>query len=193
VSAELLKSPRQLLRLAAAAGIAVYGFARFNNPEYWDLLDDVNLAVHEAGHVLFQVFGDPMVVLGGSVLQLVVPAIFVGYFFVRHEWFAASVIMAWLGASLSNLALYIGDARAQELPLLGGENVIHDWWYLLIEWDMLPADLAIANWVRFASAVSFAVAVVGCIRFSPEPVGADDLSAPAETTRPRARLRARLR
>jgi len=189
VNAELFKSPRQLVRLAVAAGIAVYGFARFRNPEYWDLLDDVNLAVHEAGHVVFQLLGDPVVVLGGSLFQVLVPAIFVGYFFLRHEWFAASVIMAWVGASLSNVALYIGDARAQELPLLGGENVIHDWWYLFTEWDLLPHDLAIANWVRIASALSFVIAVIGSIRYSRETTSNDEFSVPAEASRPRARLR----
>jgi hypothetical protein len=71
------------------------------------------------------------------------------------------VVAAWLGASLANVALYIADARAQELPLLGGENVIHDWWYLLTEWDMLSQNLAIAGWVRVAGALSFIIAVVG--------------------------------
>jgi len=189
VNAELFKSPRQLVRLAVAAVIALYGVARLRNPEYWDLLDDVNLAVHEAGHVLFQPLGDPMVVLGGSLFQVLVPAIFVAYFFTRHEWFAASVITGWVGASLSNVALYIGDARAQELPLLGGENVIHDWWYLLTEWDLLPNDLAIANWVSIASTLSFVVAVAGCIRYRRETTSSDELSAPAGAPRPRARLR----
>ena len=52
--------------------------------------------------------------------------------------------------NLLNVARYIGDARAQELPLLGGEDSIHDWWYLLINWDLLPRDLTIARWVHFA-------------------------------------------
>jgi hypothetical protein len=165
VPANPASSPRQLLRYLLAAGIAAYGFARLRNPEYWDLLDDVNLAVHEAGHVFFQPFGDPLVVLGGSLLQVLVPAAFVAYFLVRHEAFSASVVTAWLAASLTNVALYIGDARAQELPLLGGENVIHDWWYLFTEWDMLPHDLTVANWVRMIAALAFVIAVTGCVLF----------------------------
>ena len=165
MSANLAANPRQLLRYLVAAGIAAYGFARFRNPEYWDLLDDVNLAVHEAGHVFFQPFGDPLVVLGGSLLQVMVPAAFVAYFLRRQDTFAASVVAAWLGASLTNVALYIGDARAQELPLLGGENVIHDWWYLFTEWDLLPYDLTIANWVRMVGALAFVLSVTGCVLF----------------------------
>jgi hypothetical protein len=136
---------------------------RFSNPDYWDLLDDVNLAIHEAGHLVFGPLGDHPGVLGGSLFQVLVPAAFVAYFLVRRERFAASVVMAWVGASLGNVALYIADARAQELPLLGGENVIHDWWYLLTEWDLLPQGVAIARWVRFAGALAFVVSVTGVI------------------------------
>lgn len=148
------------------AGLGLYGWVRFANAEHWDLLDDVNLAVHEAGHVLFGPLGDPLAVLGGSLFQVVVPFAFVVYFFVRRDLFAASVVLAWLGASLGNVARYIGDARAQELPLLGGENVIHDWWYLLIEWDLLSRDLVFAQWVRMLGALAFVVAVTGAVLFS---------------------------
>ena len=161
-------TPRLLVRLLLALGIGGYGFVRLATPAHWDLLDDVNLALHEAGHVLFQPFGDPLVVLGGSLFQVMVPLAFVGYFLVRRDRFSASVVMAWVGASLANVALYIADARAQELPLLGGENVIHDWWYLLIEWDLLSSDLAIARWVRLAGALAFVVSVAGGIAFARE-------------------------
>src|SRR5690349_24862000 len=41
---------RARLRIAALVLIAIYAVARLRNPEYWDPLDDLNLAVHEAGH-----------------------------------------------------------------------------------------------------------------------------------------------
>jgi hypothetical protein len=166
VTATPTLTPRYVVRLLVAAGLGVYGFARLRNAEYWDLIDDVNLAIHEAGHVFLQTLGDPMMTLGGSLFQVIVPLAFVAYFVVRRDLFAASVVSAWLGASLGNLALYIGDARAQDLPLLGGENAVHDWWYLLIEWDLLSQDLTIARWVRMAGAMSFAVAVIGGILFA---------------------------
>ena len=161
-----ITTPRHLARALTALGLGVYGFVRLRNPEHWDLLDDVNLAIHEAGHIFFQPLGDHLVVLGGSLLQVMVPLAFVVYFLRRRETFSASVVAAWLGASLGNVALYIADARAQELPLLGGENVIHDWWYLLIEWDLLAQDLAIARWVRLAGALSFIAAVAVSARSS---------------------------
>lgn len=167
---------RPLVRILVPVGIGMYAIARLRNPEYWDLLDDVNLAIHEAGHVLFQPLGDPLVVLGGSLFQVIVPLAFVMYFFARRELFSASVVLAWVAASLANVAVYIGDARAQELPLLGGENVIHDWWYLLIEWDLLSSDLSIARWTRLISATAFVASVTGCFMFGGAATSASDTS-----------------
>lgn len=162
----LTNRARTALRLTTGAAIGAYALLRLSRPDRWDLLDDVNLAVHEAGHVLFQPFGDPLDVLGGSLFQVLVPLAFVAYFLVRRDPWSASVVLAWVGVSLTNVARYIADARAQDLPLLGGENVIHDWWYLLIEWDLLPQDLVIARMVRMVATLVFIVAVAGCVVFS---------------------------
>ena len=148
-------------RVAALALIAIYAIARIRNPEYWDPLDDLDLAVHEAGHLVFSGFGETLTILGGSLFQVIVPAAFVGYFVKTRQRYAASVTMAWVGVNLLNVSRYIGDARAQELPLLGGEDSIHDWWYLLINWDALPLDTGIARWVHFFGVVAFLAAIVG--------------------------------
>jgi len=149
------------LRGAFLALIAVYAVARVRNDEYWDLLDDLNLAVHEAGHLVFSAFGETMTVLGGSLFQVIVPAVFVGYFARTRQRYAAAVTVSWVGVNLLNVARYIADARAQELPLLGGEDSIHDWWYLLINWDLLRSDLIIARWVHFAGVVAFLSSLIG--------------------------------
>lgn len=152
---------RARLRAGFLVIVAVYATVRLRNVEYWDLLDDLDLAVHEAGHLVFSAFGETATVLGGSLFQVLVPAAFVGYFARTRQRYAAAVTLAWVGVNLLNVARYIGDARAQELPLLGGENTIHDWWYLLINWDLLPKDLTIARWVHFFGTVAFLAAVIG--------------------------------
>ena len=141
--------------------VAIYAAARLRNAEYWDPLDDLNLAVHEAGHLVFSAFGETLTILGGSAFQIMVPAAFVAYFARTRQRYAASVTMAWVGVNLLNVARYIDDARAQELPLLGGEDTIHDWWYLLINWDLLPRDTVIARWVHFFGVVAFLTALLG--------------------------------
>jgi hypothetical protein len=159
--AEPASALRTRARVAALVCIAIYAFARLRNPEYWDPLDDLDLAIHEAGHLVFSAFGETMTILGGSLFQVIVPAAFVAYFARTRQRYAAAVTMSWVAVNLLNVARYIGDARAQELPLLGGEDSIHDWWYLLINWDLLPRDLTIARWVHFAGAVVFIAAIVG--------------------------------
>ena len=152
---------RTRLRGAFLALVAIYAVARVRNPEYWDPLDDLNLAVHEAGHMVFSAFGETMTILGGSLFQVLVPAVFVAYFARTRQRYAAGVTLSWVGVNLLNVARYIGDARAQELPLLGGEDSIHDWWYLLINWDLLPSDLTIARWVHFVGVVAFLSSLIG--------------------------------
>ena len=151
---------RTRLRIAFLVVIAVYAIARVRNPGYWDPLDDLNLAVHEAGHLVFSAFGETPTILGGSAFQVIVPLAFVAYFARTKQRYAAAVTMSWVGVNLLNVARYIGDARAQELPLLGGEDSIHDWWYLLINWDLLSHDTVIARCVHFFGAVAFITALL---------------------------------
>jgi hypothetical protein len=106
----------------------------------------VNLVFHEAGHVLFMPFGDFMSVLGGSLMQLIVPAVVMGTFAFRyHNSFGASVGLWWFAQSLMDLAPYIGDARSGELILLGGVTGMdapgyHDWSNLLARTGRLASD-----------------------------------------------------
>ncbi|HMN08981.1 MAG TPA: hypothetical protein PKC83_09375 [Gemmatimonadaceae bacterium] len=180
--------PRLALRLLAVPLLAAYAARRLANADYWDLLDDVDLAIHEAGHVIFQPFGDHGMTAGGSLFQLLVPLAFVAYFVTRRDRFAASVVLAWVAVNLLNVASYIGDARAQELPLLGGENAVHDWWYLLTEWDALGRDREIARGVRMVGALAWVVAVGGAFAFARggEPIAGEAREAREAPETPRA-------
>lgn len=172
-------TPRLVLRLLVVPLIVASAAMRLGNAEYWDLLDDLNLAVHEAGHLVFQPLGDHAMTIGGSLFQVLVPLAFAGYFLARRQRFAASVVMAWVAINLLNVAHYIGDARAQELPLLGGENAIHDWWYLLTEWDLLAHDVSIARAVRAVATLAWVVAGGGALAFVRERLDAPLAAADA--------------
>lgn len=74
------------------------------------------------------------------------PLAFVIYFWLRKDRHSASVALWWVGQNFWNIARYIADARAQELPLVGGGE--HDWAFLLATWRLLPQDQAIAHNVR---------------------------------------------
>ena len=71
-------------------------------------IHSVNLVFHEAGHVLFRPFGDFMTVLGGSLLQLLVPLVVAAALLLKNrDPFGASIGVWWLGQSFKDLAPYI--------------------------------------------------------------------------------------
>ncbi len=125
----------------------------------------VNLPFHEAGHVLFVVFGRFMMTLGGSLLQVAVPVVCAAVFLTRtRDPFAASAALWWAGQSLMDLAPYIADARALRLVLLGGHTGAevegHDWEYLLQTLGWLHRDIALGR-ASFALGALLMVAALG--------------------------------
>ncbi len=112
-------------------------------------LHNVSLPFHEAGHIIFSPFGDFLAVLGGSLMQLIIPSICVAAFLKREDTFGASTAVWWLGQNFVDLAPYINDARAQSLILLGGvtgQDVpgFHDWNNILGTVGLLKLDHFIA-------------------------------------------------
>ena len=106
-------------------------------------LHNINLIFHEAGHILFMVFGNRfMTVLGGSVMQCLIPLIVMIYFLRQKKKFSASIMCWWLGQNFVDLAPYIYDAHDQVIILLGGYTGkdmpgYHDWNYLLTAMNLL--------------------------------------------------------
>jgi hypothetical protein len=111
----------------------------------------INLPFHEAGHILFRIFGQFMMTLGGSLTQCLVPLICLLTFLVKtKDPFAASISLWWLGENLIDLAPYINDARALKLMLLGGvtgKDVedYHDWEFILRKLSLLEYDHLMAK------------------------------------------------
>lgn len=129
--------------------------------EYWTIFSGLTLAIHEAGHVLFSAFGELLEVAGGSFTQLAVPLVVAWLFLRQREYFGICVALAWLSLSLSNLAVYIGDARTQFLGLvsMGSGDPIHDWHYLLARFGKLGDDHALARFTNFLSVLALLAAV----------------------------------
>jgi hypothetical protein len=109
-----------------------------------------NLIFHEAGHVLFMPFGNFMMILGGSLFQCLLPAILATIFYTReNNTFGAVFCLWWFGQNLTDVALYISDASARSLPLIGGmSEEAHDWGNLLTLMNLLEYDTLIGNIVH---------------------------------------------
>ncbi|HMK49366.1 MAG TPA: hypothetical protein VK435_04890, partial [Thermodesulfovibrionales bacterium] len=112
----------------------------------------VNIPFHEAGHIIFSPFGEVVRSLGGSLAQLLVPAICLLVFLTKsRDTFGAAVSLWWFGENFMDIAPYINDARARELPLLGGNTGMtapygfHDWEFVLTESGWLRYDHILAS------------------------------------------------
>jgi hypothetical protein len=72
-------------RQALTVALALYGAYLAFHPEYYSLVDSLDLPIHEAGHPLFGFFGEFIGFAGGTLMQLLVPAVFLGYFWRRND------------------------------------------------------------------------------------------------------------
>jgi len=149
--------PRALL----LAYLAYAGWRHLTDPEYASIFSGITLAIHELGHVLFGPFGEWLGVAGGSITQLAGPLAVALILLRQRDYFGFAVGGAWLSMSLSNMAVYVADARAEELPLvsLGGGDVIHDWNYLLGSVHLLAHDAQIAGAIRVLAFVLLAASL----------------------------------
>lgn len=125
----------------------------------------LNLGFHEIGHIVFSPLGMFMGILGGSLLQCLVPLLSTIMFYRQRDFFGIGFCCLWFGANLMNVAVYVADARMLQLnlvsPFSGGE-IIHDWNWLLTKLGMLGADTALAFVMRiFAFASMFAFLLSG--------------------------------
>jgi hypothetical protein len=92
----------------------------------------VDLVFHEAGHPIFGIFGPFLGALGGSLNQVLVPALCTGAFLRQARRAAAAVALFWTGENVVDVAIYVADGRDMRLPLLA-EGLTHDWNWILSE------------------------------------------------------------
>jgi hypothetical protein len=148
--------------------VGVYGVVCAISPSTYRFLDRVDLVFHEAGHVIFGFFGEFIGLLGGSLMQVLVPAIVVGYFVFHQQAYSAAVTLFWVAQSLFNVSVYVKDARARALPLLGDDISAHDWHNILGRLHLLNWDQAIGNLIYTLGLFTLAVSVMGGFCFSRE-------------------------
>jgi hypothetical protein len=154
------------LKLTVAAIASLYFLWCAYDPYQWHLIDGVNLVIHEAGHLFFRPFGEFLMIASGSLFQVIMPSLFVGYFCYRRQFYSGALVLFWVGESILNVSVYAGDSLALMLPLLGGQDSIHDWNYMLSAMNLLPKTAAIAGGIRLLGTIAIVVACVGSYRFA---------------------------
>ena len=124
------------------------------------LVHAFNLIVHEAGHFLFRWFGQTVHALGGSLMQLLLPAVFVyqGVYWDHRAGTQLSLLL--LGQNAVDVSIYAADAQTRALPLLGGDRVFHDWYVILGNLGALEAAPVVAGGFYAFALVCWAVMLI---------------------------------
>lgn len=108
------------------------------------IITSLNILFHEAGHWIFGMFGQFIGVAGGTIMELLVPAVFIVYFWGQRNIPGQVFGYFWLTTAFYNVSIYASDARAQILPLIGGPGG-HDWFYMLGRLRLLDSDIFIGR------------------------------------------------
>jgi len=103
--------PFVLLRLALLISLLLYTISLMGGirDDMGSLLHLVNLPFHEAGHVIFGLFGNQFLMfLGGMLGQLLMPMVCAGVFLLQQrDVFAAAVALWWFSENFCRfIALY---------------------------------------------------------------------------------------
>lgn len=132
----------------------------------WELfIHGVDLTFHEAGHVFFSFGGRLLTLLGGGLMQILIPTLVFGHFLYRNDHLGAVVSLFWMGENVIDVSYYVGDARAMELPLLGCEEPPcenHDWHQILNMLEMLNWDTFISRFLFGLGSVLIVSALAIC-------------------------------
>ena len=142
---------------SAIAWIAFYVafliYAAVNSSQFL-FIDNVNLVIHEGGHLLFSWLGPTLTLWGGTLLQWLVPFLLAVYFWTQRQTTAYVFSLFFFFENWLYTATYMADARAQVLPLVGvgdmeSEESMHDFFRIFTQLGVLDHDTQIAAFVRF--------------------------------------------
>ncbi len=90
-------------------------------PAYHSIFDALNLAIHEAGHLLFRprVFGNFIQMAAGTAMQCAVPLLCIAMFFKQRDFFAMAFCLGWFGINV--FEGWVGCIR-NDLDFQGGRT-----------------------------------------------------------------------
>ena len=166
------------LKLIFAVLLTAYFLWIAYDPMQGSFLDLVDLPIHETGHLLFRILGEFMGIAGGSLFQVIFPAVFVGYFVWHYKYYSAAIVLFWVGQSILNVYVYAADAVVMQLVLTSGftgsEGSFHDWNYMLSSLGLLNSTKTVAGIIRVIGSLTIITAVVLSIYYSFVPTAEDD-------------------
>lgn len=119
------------------------------------ILADADYGFHALGHLFTWFLPDTYSVMMGSLLQVLLPLGFAGYFLLFHrDLLGVSLMLGWTGVSAAETSAYIADATTR-LIVPGPGHTGHDWAIALEALGKMGAVDELAFMVQ--------VVAIGCI------------------------------
>jgi hypothetical protein len=117
------------------------------------LFDNAHLPIHEAGHLFFSYFGETLHLWGGTIFQLLIPALLALYFAGQRQLPGTAFCILAFFHSLTGVATYMSDAISRALPLVTvgavADESDHDWYNIFTQLGVLPHAVQIGSLTRF--------------------------------------------
>lgn len=166
-------------KLIIAVLLSLYFLWVAATPMQGSFLDLVDLPIHETGHLIFRILGEFMMIAGGSLFQVIFPAVFVGYFVWHFKYYSAAIVLFWVGQSIINVYVYAADAQVMQLVLTSGftgsEGSFHDWNYMLTRLGLLESTKTVAGLIRAVGTLTIILTTVLSIYYSFVPTAESEI------------------
>ncbi|MDD5258342.1 MAG: hypothetical protein PHD29_00020 [bacterium] len=150
---ELIKTAKEwcrgknwIIRVPVVIWLAYIFVNYLRRPDYLSTLGAFNYWVHEAGHLLALPFGQFLEAISGTLLECLIPVIFLIAFLKQGEFFGASFCFGWLSTCFFYASWYISTAQRTD-------NWNHDWYNILSCMGILMYNHQIAFLVKLAAVI----------------------------------------
>ena len=151
--------------LPFAAIYATEGGGFWLGEALWTVTHAFDLIIHEAGHFFFRFFGQFMMFAGGSLLQLLMPALFVFQGVYWDNKLGTQLSLLLLGQNFVDVSTYAADAQARALPLIGNLGPeSHDWHNMLFMLGWLEHTPIIAGLIYSLAFLAWGLMVLVPLR-----------------------------
>lgn len=110
----------------------------------------IEFGVHEISHLIVMFSPQLFVAMAGSIGEILFTVLILIATIKARSYFASIFAGLWIMLAMNSVGRYIADASSQLLPLAGpGDNVQHDWHYILTNLNCLESDQFIGGIVCF--------------------------------------------
>ena len=131
---------------------------RFDMPFLIQIIDMIDLFIHEGGHGVFRLFGQVIYAMGGSLMQFILPFATILVLLRTSGLRSLMGTLYWFGHNMINVSIYIADAPKPQLTLIS-KHAFHDWHWLGLRLGIMDSTGDIAAVVAFLGTLSLLGAV----------------------------------